>query len=332
VDTLFGEDPSQNPAGQDAFIAAMYKNGVRYYIQGHDHMHNRSLFSVTSGSPTDGTSPRVQNIICASDSHKFYTPNVPANDDKYDVEAFGHRRQAQISQDLHRVGYYIYTIDGPRVTGEYYAAQVPNASPNPRCKLPSPGMCEYTIPTTPTLSLVKVETFGYSLNGKEFQVCQAGQAKCNSSYTQVTDTYKDTVMKILSGENGSRSQDFDHRPFIKTVDTGWSESSGDLASRVLTLWGMAEQGSNRTDEYTLCLTYVPTKSGAGKGELRLASRDDRGNWINAVDMNQGGNKKFVAGAWKPGYGLGTYGIDPKTKTAWAVVNYNGDFAVTRLGQ
>jgi hypothetical protein len=29
----------------------------------------------------------------------------------------------------------------------------------------------------------------------------------------------------------------------------------------------------------------------------------------------------------PGYGLGTYGVDTKTKTAWAVINYNGEFAV-----
>ena len=30
--------------------------------------------------------------------------------------------------------------------------------------------------------------------------------------------------------------------------------------------------------------------------------------------------------------LGTYGIDSKTNTAWAVINYTGDFAVTSLGQ
>ncbi len=49
-------------------------------------------------------------------------------------------------------------------------------------------------------------------------------------------------------------------------------------------------------------------------------------------MNQGGVKKYVAGPWKSGYELGTYGFDPKTNTAWAVINYTGDFAVTSLGQ
>jgi hypothetical protein len=44
-------------------------------------------------------------------------------------------------------------------------------------------------------------------------------------------------------------------------------------------------------------------------------------------MNFGGAKKFVLGPWKSDYGLGTYGIDLKTHTAWAVINYNADFAV-----
>jgi hypothetical protein len=46
-------------------------------------------------------------------------------------------------------------------------------------------------------------------------------------------------------------------------------------------------------------------------------------------MNFRGTKRFVKGPWKPAYGLGTYGVDPKTKTAWAVINFNGDFAVAR---
>jgi hypothetical protein len=29
------------------------------------------------------------------------------------------------------------------------------------------------------------------------------------------------------------------------------------------------------------------------------------------------------------YGLGTYGVDPVSKTAWAAINSNGEFAVAR---
>jgi hypothetical protein len=35
----------------------------------------------------------------------------------------------------------------------------------------------------------------------------------------------------------------------------------------------------------------------------------------------------VNGPWQSSYGLGTYGVDASTSTAWAVINYNGDFVV-----
>jgi Calcineurin-like phosphoesterase len=352
VDTLFGSDPSQDPSGQDAFITALYKAGVRYYIQGHDHMHDRSLVSVTTGTPTDGKSAKIQNILCASDSSKFYTPGMPSNDEKYDVPAFGHPRQAQLAQELHTVGFYIFTVDGPRVTVDFYSAPLSNVAPA-GC---SGANCEWLIPTTPQLNFSKTETFGYSLNGKEFQVCQAGQASCNSSYTQVADSYHGTTARILSGTNGSKAVDFDNRSFIKTVDTGWSDrdfdgrddhdrwqnddrrlrdDNDDLQSEILTLWGMADLGTDQTDTYTLALNNNSCKSHFGRGDSRLAlvTRNSYGDWVNAVDLNKGSfSKRYVAGPWKPGYDLGTYGYDSKTNTAWAVINYNGDFAVSQQGR
>lgn len=194
--------------------------------------------------------------------------------------------------------------------------------------------CEWLIPTTPTLAFVKDESFGYGLNGKEFQVCQAVQTGCNSSYTQVVDNYNGTTARILSGTNGSTLQDFDGRSFLKTVDTGWANSitgSGATASNILTLWGMADLGSPRTDVYTLSVSYKPSKAGSnsGSGSFGLATKDAYGNWVNAVDMNQGtSSKRFVLGPWNSSYDLGTYGVDMNTNTAWAVINYNADFAVT----
>ena len=67
----------------------------------------------------------------------------------------------------------------------------------------------------------------------------------------------------------------------------------------------------------------------GKGGFGIATKDANGNWVNAVDMNLGGTKKFVVGPWNSSYELGTYGVDPRAHTAWAVINYNGDFAVAR---
>ncbi len=326
VDTLFGNDPAESGLNQNTFITALYKNGVRYYMQGHDHMHDRSLVSITTGTPTDGVSPRVQNIICASDSDKFYRPNVPSNDETYNVGVFGHSRQAMVSQELRKVGFYVYTVDGPRVTGEYYAAALPNAAPNARCKT-DPDMCEFMIQATPPLSFVKAETFGYSLNGKEFLVCQSTQEKCTRSYTQVADSYKGTSAKILSGANGSKALDRNKRPFLKTVDTGWTDKDDSTRSNVLSLWGMADLNSPQTDVFTLSLT----DNSVGKGAFVLASKS-KGKWVNAVDKNQGGTKKYVVGPWKQGYGLGTYGFDAKTGSAWAVIDYTGKFAVAGIEQ
>jgi len=316
VDNLFGLSPAADPASTDAFIESLANNGVRYYIGGHDHMHDRTLVWTT-----DDKTASVHELVCASDSSKFYTPANPSNDTTYDVPAFGHTRQVPLSQDLYRIGYYIVTVDGPRVTVDYYA--VPSGA------APAAPGGSTTILTTPPLSgnWQKRERFGYSLNGKEFLVAQ------NQSYTNVQDSFANTTAVILSGTNGSTATDGSGRPFTKAVDTGWSYKSHDTASDILTLWGMAGTlGSDQTDVYTLSMSY-DSHFGQMQGNLKsglfgLTTKDANGNWINAVSKNFGGTEKFVLGPWNSSYGLGTYGVDPSTHTAWAVINYNSQFAVT----
>ncbi len=68
-----------------------------------------------------------------------------------------------------------------------------------------------------------------------------------------------------------------------------------------------------------------------RGERRrVDARNANGKWVNAVDQNVGGAEKFVSGPWKSGYGLGTFGIDSHTHTAWAVVDHAGQFAVVGI--
>jgi hypothetical protein len=312
TDGLFGSDPSSNPDARNAFIGSLQRNGVRYFMGGHDHMHNRAIVA----SP-DGNS-MVQNITNASNSYKFYIPVDPSNDEKYSVPAFGGPRETPIVQELFSVGYYIVTVDGPRATVDFYS------SPN-GCD----GDCDLTV--TPTLSFTKRETFGYSLNGKEFLVPQGG------SYTVVEDRFEGTTAKILAGINSSTATVFDGRPLTKAVDTGWTlDTRCDiLAGNILTLWGMEDNlGSDETDVYVLSMSYDHERFqpwNFGKGGVAIATRDAQGNWVNAVDMNFGGTKKFVVGPWHPSYELGSYGVDPRTHTAWAVINYNGDFAIARFG-
>ena len=317
ADTLFGNNPSVNPSNlQNIFMASLFDNGVRYHIGGHDHMHNRAL--VTS---PDGHS-KVQNIILASDSYKFYIPQNPSNDAKHNIPANGITngpREMEISQEVFTVGYYIVTIDGPRVTVDYYA------SPN-GCN----GDCDETNDVIP-YTFTRHESFGYSLNGKEFLVAQ-GQP-----YTTVQDSFSGTTARVLSGSNGSKAADYVGRSFTKTVDTGWApktaetaETDANTASQIFSLWGMADLGRADTDVFALSLNYDASKSQPERlkqGLFGLATKDASGNWINAVDKNIGGAKKFVLGAWNPSHQLGAYGLDAATHTAWAVINYDGDFAV-----
>jgi hypothetical protein len=296
---------------QNAFFASLQNNDVGYYISGHDHMHQRSIVA----SP-DGKS-EVQEIIGSSNSSKFYTPKSLT-----DANWFGQKtRETPLSQELYTVGYYIYTVNGPCVTVDYYSdmhgqwqsdSNYPNGSGHPDTGI------------TPTLYFVKKETWGYCQNGKEFLIAQG------KAYDVVQDSYSGTTAQILGGTNGSTVKDYNDRALTKAVDTGWFPKNASTASNILILQGIAGLGSSKTDAYTLSMSYNSKglkTTDLRKGLIGLATRDENGNWVNAVDFNTGGAKQFVLGPWSASYGLGTYGVDQKTKTAWAVINYQGDFAV-----
>ncbi len=327
TDVLFGANPSANVPGQQTFFSRLQTHGVRYAFSGHDHLHQRSL--IKSPNVAD-PAPVVQEIIAASNSSNFHIPygnmllpGTTNNDLNFNTPTYGisHRpRETPISQELYKIGYYIVTIDGPRVTVAYYSAD------NTRSNFDS-GAKEYLITRTPILIFTKKETFGYSLNGKEFLVAQG------KSYTDIQDRFEGTTARILDGTNGSTAKDGSSRALTKAVDTDWTPRTDDIAaSNILTLWGMSDLGSDQTDVYTLSMTYDPKSLRPlylDNGTFAIAIRDATGNWVNAVNMNDGGTKRFVVGPWKHGYKLGAYGFDPRTHTAWAVINHNGNFAVVR---
>jgi hypothetical protein len=318
ADDLFGSNPSRNAAARDEFITALHESGVRYHISGHDHMHHRGVVRSPVAGP-GGQRAQVQELICASDSYKFYVPQSTPTDVRYNVPAFGTTLETPIEQELFMVGYYIVTVEGPRVTVDHYA------SPN-GCG----GDCDLS--ATPALTFVKRTTFGYSLNGRAFEVCQDGQPTCNSSYTQIADAFEGTSVTVLGGVNKSTATDAAGRPLTKVVNTGWAaRDDGRFASQALTLWGMTDLGADRTDTYTISLSYNGAlhPRDVGFGDFGLATRDADGKWVNAVDRNVGGTKRYVRGPWRAKFPLGTYGVDVVAHTAWAVVNHGGDFAVAR---
>jgi hypothetical protein len=312
---MFSGYTNANPDWQNAFFASLQNNGIKYYMSGHDHIHQRSIIT----SP-DGKS-KVQELIGASDSSKFYTPKALD-----DAKWFGQKtRETSVSQEMKTVGFYIYTVDGPRVTVDYYADDHGNWGSDEN--YPAATGNGLTNKVTPTFNFVKKETWGYSLNGKEFLVGGTN----STSYTAVQDSYNNTSAKILSGTYSNNSKDYQGRIFTQTVDTGWAPQTGGTSSNILTLWGMTNSlGSTQTDTYTLSMSYDPNSvniNQAKNGFVGLATPGASGKWVNAVSKNTGGTPKFVSGPWQSSYGLGTYGVDTSTNTAWAVINYNSNFVV-----
>ncbi len=326
--TLFGEAPyypNDNLEAQDIFFKDLFKNGVRLYLGAHDHIHHRSIIK----SPDEKS--QFQEIIAAGLSTKFYEPSpipYPKKDMQGNVvlddQWFGQKsRETSLSQEVCNIGYYVYTVDGPRITADYYSDIKGNFQSNNNYPYGA-DKSDYPKGITPELNFVKKETFGYSLNGREFLIKQG------DSYTVVQDRFEKTNARILYGLNNSLSFDGNKRKLTKAVETGWIKNPDQdrLISNIFSIWGMSELGKNdRTDIYVLSISIETNKiQSLKKGKTGIATFVD-GKWINAVDENFGGKKKFIIGKYKPQYGLGAYGIDPQTKTAWAVLNYNADFAI-----
>ncbi|MFA7061852.1 MAG: metallophosphoesterase [Pedobacter sp.] len=313
----------------NSFMSYLANSGVRYHLGGHDHIHNRAIIT----SP-DGAS-KVQNIITSSNSYKFYIPPTNVTSQTWRT------RELQIAQELLTVGYYIFTVDGPKVTVDHYA------SPN-GCN----GDCNETYDVIP-YDFTKHESFGYSLNGKEIVVPHGGSYALTDDTTKAVANgetgYLGTTAAILNGANSSTGKDYSNRPLAKTVDTGWSPAASGHASDILTLWGLTDSlatdfsdlgnsnmhykyvvpNTNRTDTYALSMTYNDARFKGGV--FGLSARDENGNWINAIIGNDSSSvAMFVNGPYNSSYPLGTYGVDPATKTAWAVVNHSSDFAVAPL--
>jgi hypothetical protein len=305
TDVLFGNDASAaSSPGLDPFIKSLAQNGVRFFVCGHDHMHDRSQVATM-----DGTA-RVTQLVTASDSNKFYYPAVLSNDAKY----CGGARQTLLAHERNTVGYYIVTVDGGNITLDFYSAP----------SYPSP-VNGGTIPTTPTLNFSKRERFGYGLAGKAFVVAQG------ASFTVVQDVSPGgTSAQILGGSNGNTALDPAGRLYSAAVSTGWLTADG-TASDILLLTGIGYMlGSNQTDPFAVALGYKDGSATADQitaGKLVLASPDESGTWANAVTLNFGGKTRFAEGPWKASYPVGTYGVDTTNQTVWAVVNHDvGSFA------
>ncbi|TCJ11701.1 metallophosphoesterase [Parasulfuritortus cantonensis] len=316
ADCLFGANATTNPEARNQFIGSLQANQVGLYLGGHDHMHHRSLIA----SPD--RSAQTQQIICSSNSYKFYIPKGTPNDTD--------GCETVVAQELFTIGYYLFTVDGPCLTVEFYSSSHGEDY----------GDVDLTASPLAGYQFFLRERFGYSLNGKQFDIANG------ESYTKVQDSHAGTTAKILSGSNADTAgdQDYNGRAETKTVRTGWRDRPTGAASAVLKLWGMAENlslfdgdltgmlpdsdASTVGDVYVLSLSYdaaAVRPSFLRTGDFAVYAKDADGNWVKAVELNDGGTGKFVYGPWKAKHGLGCYGVDPSTRTVWAVLNRDGEF-------
>jgi hypothetical protein len=321
TDVLLGSNPGQNVTATDTFMSTLASNGVRYLICGHDHVHDRSIVTAS-----DGKSSSINQLVASSNSNYCYLPRntttFPGDvlNDSYNAVP----RRSIAAQETNTLGYYIVTVDGNNVTFEFYS------SPSYQAVDLSQHQWDYqystSIPVTPPLNFTLRETFGYSLVGKQFQV------PFNSPFTVVSDKSPNgTTVQLLSGKNAVQDTDYSGLQYVRSISTGWAAGSGAQISDVLYLWGIhSSLVTMQSETYAVQMSY-PAGVDSGllsSGKVYIAAIGDSGIWVNAVNANYGGTTNFVQGPWNSSYALGTYGVDPANNVAWAVLNYEGIFAVS----
>lgn len=305
-DSLFGFLDTDTEE-QNTFYNELKRNKVHYYLSGHDHIHQRNIIKSPDGKN------EIEQLISAAACPKFYK-SKPDNAPGW----HGHKyRSTTLSQEISNIGFYIYTVDGPIVTVDYYSDSKGGYSGNNKWPDGTGSL------VTPEFSFVKKESWSYSLNGKSFLIKQG------DSYATVKDSYKSTNARIIDGFNDSKLADDLGKPLVKKINTGWKkvQDNNILVSDIFHLSGMTDPGSRASDTFTLSMS-CPQRPG-DKVAYHIMSKKPDMSWVNAVEMNKGGSKQFIDGPYKTSYGLGTYGIDRKNNRVWAVVNFNGYFAIGR---
>jgi hypothetical protein len=315
-DTMFMGYTNANPDMQNAFYASLQNNNVKYFLAGHDHMNQHSIVASPDGSSS------VHELIGSSDSSKFYTPKATNNATWYGQKT----RETSVAQELFTVGYYIFTVDGPNMTVDFYSDTHGNWQSDASYPMGA-GNASYPINVTPNFTFAKKQTWGYSQNGAEFLVAEG------ASYPTTPFAFSGTTAQFLAGSNTSTAMDYISRKLTHAVDIGWDAPTCATSSAILSLWGTADIGSSSGDTIALSMSFDRNSVSDAtlvSGNFGLAAVDSAGNLTGAVAQNVGGTPNFVFGPWKASYTLGTYGVDPDSNTVWAVVNHAGRFAAGRF--
>jgi hypothetical protein len=153
-----------------------------------------------------------------------------------------------------------------------------------------------------------------------------------------------TTAKLLGRKNSLLANTTGNDSYVQMAWRTRTTAETFLTSDVLRLSGMVNDPATNvhlTDTFVLQMNWNPSLtvdpswySDANDVKLFLGykqgSGDAAADWVNAVLGNTGGTATFVGNrAFNEAtdLSLGKFGIDTASKTAWAVLNHNSDFAI-----
>jgi autotransporter-associated beta strand protein len=133
-----------------------------------------------------------------------------------------------------------------------------------------------------------------------------------------------TLGTLLAGSSAT--------PVALNPAVAWLAQTSETASDIMRLTNTAGTAQ------VLSLTYDPILAPASPQDAYLGwFQTATSSWVNAVDGNAGGTDSFFQGSWTaylaanpsatPSTAVGVYGHDSATRTVWAVIDHNSDFAV-----
>ena len=315
VDSLFGADPSDNADGVDRFLRICDEGQVAFVWGGHDHHHKRSVITSRDGRHS------VEQLIAGSDSSKFYTPDVPAIADTYDGPA-----ETILAEELWTLTHYVITVDGPVLSVDFYSMSTgKDYGPASLTATPSGDDWHWR------------EGWASTLNGTSTVVEPGG------SYAGIESEFAGHAARLLAGAHDVDRRDYAGRAMSRRVVTGWTEAARDEISPRLHLHGLHHNLALNDPDLTGRLPAAD-ESGVGSrfvleldggrtafradGSYGIAALAEDGTWENAAARG-GAEVRFVRGAADSEAPVGTYGVDPSTKRAWAVLDRGGVFALQR---
>lgn len=315
VDSLFGADPAANADGVDRFLQICDEGGVAFVWGGHDHHHKRSVITSRDGRHS------VEQLIAGSDSSKFYTPRTPAIADSHDGPS-----ETILAEELWTLTHYVITVDGPVLDVDFYSMSTgTDYGPASLTVTPSGNDWHWR------------ERWSSTLNGTSTLVEPGG------SYEGIADEFEGTSFRILAGTHAEAAHDHAGRSMSQRVVTGWTRAGRGEVSPRLHLHGLHHNLALNDDTLTGLLPAADESDAGSRfvleiqggrtafradGSYGIAALAADGTWENAAARG-GAEARFVLGAAPDDAAVGTYGVDPSTKRAWAVLDRGGVLALHR---